>query len=343
MQHTGRSTLPPKPDNDSQRVHDLTSTRLLSNGSMPDLDELTQMCQKVFNVDIAAVSLVDDNHQWFKSKVGLDLNSTPRDVSFCTWVLYQGDHVLVEDARNDPRFASNPLVLDAPFIRFYSGIPLYSKRGYMLGTLCIIHSEPRLMSVNEIDLQAHLARQAELLIEKFEIEQLAMTDSLTGLYNRRYFDQRAREEINNARRSLQPVSVVVLDIDDFKRINDSYGHSAGDIALVKLAQIMKQQLRSSDVVSRVGGEEFHILLPNTPECVAFQVAERIRCAVKSSPVVLASNNGSQDSSEAYLTCSFGLATLKQSDQHIDSLLQRADAAMYEAKRNGKDVVVVSAA
>lgn len=339
MQNTGRSNLPPKPDNDRARVHDLTMSRLLGTSNLPDLDTLTHLCQRVFNVDIAAISLVDDKFQWFKSKTGLDLSNTTRELSFCTWVVYQGDHLLIEDASEDPRFSQNPLVLNEPNIRFYSGIPLYSQRGYMLGTLCIIHSTPRLMSVSEIELQEQLARQAELLIEKFEIEQLAMTDSLTGLYNRRYFDQRARDEINNARRNYQPLTTIVLDIDDFKRINDTYGHSAGDIALIKLAHIMKQELRSCDVVSRVGGEEFHILLVNTPECVAVRIAERMRQAIKASPIVL----GSPSEEPACLTCSFGIASLKADDQHIDCVLQRADAAMYEAKRRGKDVVVVSAA
>ena len=339
MHNTGRSKLPPKPDNDRARVHDLTMSRLLSTSNLPDLDTLTALCQKVFGVDIAAISLVDDKYQWFKSKVGLELSNTMREASFCTWVIYEGDHVLIENALDDPRFADNPLVHGEPNIRFYSGLPLYSSRGYMLGTLCIIHSEPRLMSVSEIELQEKLARQAELLIEKFEMEQLAMTDSLTGLYNRRYFDQRAREEISNARRNNQPLTAIVIDIDDFKRINDTYGHSAGDIALIKLANILKQELRSSDVVSRVGGEEFHILLTNTCEAIALRIAERMRRAIKASPIVLTDPS----LEPASLTCSFGIACLRQDDQHVDCVLQRADAAMYEAKRKGKDVVVVFAA
>ena len=339
MQNTGRSNLPPVPKNDRARVHDLTMSRLLSIASLPDLDALTQMCQKMFDVDMAAISLVDDKYQWFKSKAGLDLTSTSRDISFCIWVISHGDHLLVENAAEHSFFSNNPFVTSAPYIRFYSGIPLYSKRGYILGTLCIMHSQPRMMSVHEIELQAYMARQAELLIEKYEIEQLAMTDSLTGLYNRRYFDQRARDEISNARRSAQPLSVVVLDIDDFKRINDSFGHSAGDIALIKLARIMKQELRSSDVVSRVGGEEFHILLPNTPETVALRVAERMRVAIKANPIVL----GEPSEEPACLTCSFGISSLQAQDHHIDSVLKRADAAMYEAKRQGKDIVVVAAA
>lgn len=347
MQEQGYSDLPPVPDNDSARVKDLHHSKLLTSGKLSDLDELAHICQRVMRVDIAAISLVDDKHQWFKSSTGSPFKKTARSLSFCTWAVYYKDHLIVEDTIADSRFCSNPLVTNKPFIRFYSGVPLYSKRGHILGTLCLIDSKPRTMSVSDIELQQHFAHQAELLIEKFELEQLAMTDSLTGLFNRRYFDERAEEAIKQSRREDLPMTIIVLDIDDFKQVNDSFGHSVGDRALIELSAVMKRSLRGSDILSRVGGEEFHILLPNTPESRAQEVAHRMREAIKSTHIKIdhdtLENGASKNINESIsLTCSFGIASLRAQDTHIDEVLKRADAAMYQAKRQGKDAVVLAA-
>lgn len=328
-----RTVAAPIPANDAARVQDLNASRLLQGGVLPDLDELIQMCQQVFRVDIAAVSLIDDKFQWFKSQVGLNVKRTPRDVSFCSWALYQGDHVLVPDALEDPRFEANPLVLDSPYIRFYSGIPLYSKRGHVLGTLCVIDSKPREFSADDITMQRYLARQAELLIEKFEIERMAMMDSLTGLYNRRYFEQRAVEQLNLARRTRQPLALAVLDIDDFKAINDTFGHAAGDRILVELAHVMKRVLRGSDVITRADGEEFHLMLPNTPAAIAQKVADRLRTAVAECQYFI--------KDKLNLSASVGLAALNPDDVDIQELIRRANAAMHEAKRSGKNRTCVA--
>lgn len=342
MQKNGYSDLPPVPDDDSVRVKDLQHSGLLAGGRLNDLDELAHICQQVMGVDIAAISLVDDKHQWFKSTAGSPFKKTARDISFCTWAIYYEDHLIVEDARNDERFSNNPLVINEPFIRFYSGVPLYSKRGHILGTLCIIDSKPRTMSVADIELQQHFAHQAELLIEKFELEQLAMTDSLTGLFNRRYFGERAEEAIKQSRRDNLPLTIIVLDIDDFKQVNDSFGHSVGDRALIELSAVMKSSLRGSDILSRVGGEEFHILLPNTPQSRAEEVANRMREALKKASISIKSESSQEENHIISLTCSFGIASLREHDTHIDEVLKRADDAMYEAKRQGKDTVVLAA-
>lgn len=323
---------PSFPANENLRVQDLENIRLLDSAPCESFDNLTRMCQHLFRVDMAAVSLVDSDRQWFKSAVGLPVCETKRNISFCTWVVADNQHLLVNDTFKDQRFKENPLVLGVPFIRFYSGVPLYSMRGLLLGTLCILHSKPRQMTADEITTQHLLAKQAEALIEKFELGQLAVTDSLTGIYNRRYFNDRARDAVSAANRTGAPLSVIVFDIDDFKRVNDSYGHSVGDRALIAIARCVQEQIRKPDVISRVGGEEFHVLLPDTGVRGALKVATRLRKAISACSIPA-------PSTAFNLTCSFGIAHMDHDDTHIDSILQRADAAMYQAKREGKDRIV----
>ena len=323
---------PPVPANENLRVQDLDNMRLLNSGPCESFDNLTRICQHLFGVDMAAVSLVGSDRQWFKSAVGLPFVETERTMSFCAWVVADGEHLVVPDTHQDTRFKDNPLVQNSPYIRFYSGVPLYSKRGFRVGTLCILHSQPRQLSADEMQTQQLLGKQAEALIEKFELGQLAITDSLTGLYNRRYFNDRAREAVSAASRHRAPLSVIVFDIDNFKRVNDTYGHSVGDHALMAIAKCVQCAIRKPDVISRVGGEEFHVLLPDTGITGALNVADRLRQAIRECEIAT-------EQTRIKLTCSFGIAQMSATDGHIDSVLKRADAAMYKAKQSGRDCVV----
>ena len=148
------------PDNEAQRLAALASYDILDTDPDEAFDELAALAAQVCEVPIAFVSLVDTCRQWFKSKVGLPVCETPRDVAFCSHAILQPDEVLVvEDAREDPRFADNPLVLEAPRIRFYAGAPLITPEGLPLGTLCVIDQRPRQLGADKIDTLRVLSRQ----------------------------------------------------------------------------------------------------------------------------------------------------------------------------------------
>lgn len=165
-----------------------------------------------------------------------------------------------------------------------------------------------------------------------KLEEQAHQDYLTGLNNRRYFLEQGEMEFVRARRFKTPMAVLMLDIDYFKRVNDSYGHKAGDLVLQELAEILSQTLRTIDIVSRMGGEEFAILLPQTDRADAEQIAERVRLLVEMTPKKL-------DSGElVHYTISIGLATMDESDTVIDSIINRADKALYKAKNSGRNKV-----
>lgn len=164
------------------------------------------------------------------------------------------------------------------------------------------------------------------------LEELAMTDSLTGVRNRRCFMQAAALEFERATRHDRPMAIVLIDVDHFKRINDRHGHQSGDQSLIEIARACQQTLRKTDLLARFGGEEFIVLLPETGQREAVQLAERMRSAV-SSDVRLP---GSVRPGE--VTISLGAVALSRSTPTLDVLIQAADQALYDAKRAGRDRV-----
>jgi diguanylate cyclase (GGDEF)-like protein len=168
-----------------------------------------------------------------------------------------------------------------------------------------------------------------------KLEQEAHTDALTGCANRRHFLELARHELARARRHAENVSVLMLDLDQFKTINDEHGHQAGDLVLQKLVQICQSTLRTEDAIGRLGGEEFAILLPETRSSKAMDVAERLRSAVAAVEVPL------DGEPPLRFTTSIGVATLTPEDFSVAAILGRADKALYEAKRAGRNRVVAA--
>lgn len=169
-----------------------------------------------------------------------------------------------------------------------------------------------------------LQRQAELL---------ARTDTLTQLSNRRDFYDKTQHELNRRKRLNGPASLLMLDIDHFKRVNDTHGHLAGDQVLRVLAQVAQSVIRQTDILARLGGEEFAVFMPDTPLAEAVRVAERLRLAVADTAVSLAEHPAMR------ITVSIGVTGISETDTHVDDLLRRADAALYGAKEAGRDRVV----
>jgi diguanylate cyclase (GGDEF)-like protein/PAS domain S-box-containing protein len=163
---------------------------------------------------------------------------------------------------------------------------------------------------------------------------LATTDSLTGLVNRRVFMEKSQAELERAKRYNHPLSMMMLDIDHFKRVNDTYGHDAGDDVLQGLANIVLGVLRQVDCFARIGGEEFAVLLPDTDQDGAVNVAERVREAVEKTSIV-------SRSGELFITISIGVSTLSGNIDDLERMLKTADVALYASKRNGRNMVSIS--
>ena len=226
-------------------------------------------------------------------------------------------------------------------------VPL-SHRGKLLGSINLCSNDPmRFTHVHASDFLAHMGIIASFCIEnvvnRARLLRSGFTDVLTGWHNRRYLTVRIGEELARARRDKTRLVCLMLDVDHFKKVNDTWGHAAGDAVLQELAQRIESQVRASDVAARYGGEEFVVLLPATDVAAASKLAERIRREVAAEPVVLP--NGET----VTITASIGIAEVSPGpgDKDLktlgDSLIARADVALYAAKSAGRDQVVVEAA
>jgi len=186
-------------------------------------------------------------------------------------------------------------------------------------------------SILRLQLQEALL-QHRSLDEISKLQKLAVTDSVTGLTNHRFFQESLREELDRAIRYKRELSLLMIDVDHFKKFNDSYGHPAGDKALAQIARLLKKATRVSDRVSRYGGEEFAVILPETTKAVAADVAERIRTEFESISISVASDQNYS------FTLSMGLATFPLDANGPEKLIEAADQALYQAKTAGRNRV-----
>ena len=312
---------PDIPQAEQARLNTLRSLNVLDTPSEERFDRLTRLAKRMFNVPIALVSLVDENRQWFKSCVGLDVSETPRDISFCGHAILGAELFIIVDAKKDERFSDNPLVLNEPYIRFYAGCPLRHMDGSMLGTLCIIDTKPRIL--NKEDLEA-LKDLAELAEHELMAVQLATLDELTEISNRRGFIKLAQYSLDICARQKIPTSLVYFDLNEFKSINDKFGHAEGDTVLIDFSNQLKNTFRNSDVLARLGGDEFAVLLTDTSTEPAEKTIARLRHSIE---------RHNKDSNRGYeISFSDGIVPVDHENTlSIESLLSQADSLMYEKK------------
>ena len=292
-------------------------------------DRVTRLTRRVFQVPISTVTLIDGHRQWFKSRQGLDVPETPRGPALCNLAIQEARPLVIPDALADKRFSQNPFVVEAPHIRFYAGAPLLAPEGYTVGTLCVVDTKPRTLDPEQVDTLLDLAR---IVVTELELRRLATTDGLTGALSRRAFRDEAGRAVALALRHRHDLSCILFDLDHFKGINDAHGHATGDRVLTETAATGRGSLRTSDLLGRIGGEEFAIVLPHTGRTAAVKVAEKIRAT-------LARQRVEGPSGPIAVTASFGVASLDRSVDNLDALLQRADTALYGAKKEGRNRVV----
>jgi diguanylate cyclase (GGDEF)-like protein/PAS domain S-box-containing protein len=447
-----------------------------------ECDEIVRLAATICGMPVGFLTLLDERQQWFRVSDGFKLEETPREIAFCSYAIRQGELFVVQDALSDPRFSSNPLVNGEPPIRFYAGMPMHTAEGHPVGTLCVMDTEPRMLSYEQenalqvlgrqanarlelrmqrktleeaikekdkaiaglhaseelfrafmnaspflsyikdaagrllfynksfakrfgvgeftwlgrtderlwspnlsrsarthdlevmaggrmveteerirgadgtsstwrsfkfpchdsagnvmlagvaVDVTEEVARKSELERYHLELEEaneqlrkLAVTDVLTGLKNRRAFEERLVLEFSMARRRKRELAVLLLDVDNFKQINDRYGHAAGDDVLQKLGMLLKTTVRLPDLPARYGGEEFVVLLPESGEEGALGLARRIMERV-----------AAEQWNNERMTISIGMAAMNESLVNGLQLVALADEALYAAKRAGKN-------
>ncbi|MBA6391580.1 sensor domain-containing diguanylate cyclase [Colwellia sp. BRX10-3] len=313
---------PKIPDNEAERLHALRSLKILDTSHEERFDRVTRMAKRMFGVSISLVSLVDENRQWFKSSEGLDASETPRNISFCGHAINQDGLFIIPDTLKDKRFFDNPLVTEAPNIRFYAGYPLKLRQGLNIGTLCLIDPKPREMEAEDQQLLEDLGAMIEQEIKSI---QMATLDELTLISNRRGFLTLVDHSLKVCRRNKTSMSFVLFDLNKFKLINDEHGHHEGDFVLTTFAKIMLESFRDSDVIGRLGGDEFVAMLTDSNDEKIDLVLARFASAI---------DKQNQSLNKPYkIEYSAGLVRFEHdSDLSIEQMIQQADEAMYEQKK-----------
>jgi diguanylate cyclase (GGDEF)-like protein len=311
------------------RLQALYSYHVVDSPREESFDRVVRLARSVMRTPIAVISLVDRDRLWFKARSGITFNEAPREPSLCAHAVGSDGPFIIPDTHADARFRLLPLVVGPPHVRSYFGVPLCTSAGYRIGTLCAMDIEARQPELEQIGILNDLAA---LVMDELELRLLATTDGLTGALSRRAFLAAAARDLAHVRRHGGELSCILLDLDYFKRINDTHGHAVGDRALQDVVMLLKNSLRNVDYVGRLGGEEFAVIMPGADGAVAHEIGERLRRRVMNAR--LPTQVGA-----VRLTVSIGVATLTNEDARIEDLLRRSDQALYLAKTNGRNRLV----
>lgn len=333
-----------------ERLAALRRFRILDTDVEPAFDDLAKLAAHICQAPIAVINFIDAQRQWFKSEIGLGVRQTPLNISICRHALLSRDVFVVPDTRLDSRFVCNPLVSGENGLRFYAGALLRTDDNQALGTLCVLDHQPRTLSAAQLELLQALARQVMVLLElrrlnsaqadtiaqlediRGQLSRQALTDPLTGLANRRAFIGQLGKALARAADTDEPCAIVMMDLDYFKLINDTYGHQVGDDVLRHFATICQRVLRATDVICRWGGEEFIALLTHTTLGQARLATQRVHDALRQTPF-------STQGQPIELTVSMGLIPLS-GETDLQAVLKRLDHALYRAKESGRNRTIL---
>ena len=330
-----------KPPADQFRLAALHRYNILDTPQQEEFTFITELAAKLCGMPYAFISLVDTDRVWVKAATGLALETLARGDSYCSLAVLGDPATEIPDLSDDYRTANMPLTVNAPHMRSYSSVALMSADAFAIGTLSVMDTRPGALTEDQHRMLANLGRQAMALIElraneralntsQRELELLSTTDELTGLHNRRSLQQRLKFEVARSKRFRTPLSAVMIDIDHFKKINDGFGHAAGDQVLANIGRMLRESVRVIDIAGRWEGEEICVILPNTPLEGACKFAETLRgkleaqlhhVGIRVIPV----------------TASLGVGSFNHMEiDDAESLLRQAEDALSRAKEGGRN-------
>ena len=263
---------PDKPVDELLRLETLRSLKLLDTDPEERFDRVTRLAKRLFNCEIALVSLVDVDRQWFKSCQGLEARETGRDISFCGHAILDDEVLVVNDAHIDERFSDNPLVTSDPNIRFYAGCPVSAPNGQNIGTLCVIDSQKRAFDDEDVALLRELAKTIE---EELAVASVVSCDPVTGLSNYAGFVDVATHLFALCAATGLAASLLRFRMPNLELIRGALGDDGADRAVTELAQLLLANLRDSDVVGRVAHDAFVVLLSGADDASVDAATQRI--------------------------------------------------------------------
>jgi diguanylate cyclase (GGDEF)-like protein len=311
-------------------------------------ERITRVARRALQVPVAAISLFNEDKQWFKSAVGWGISELPREQAICKLTVAGDGLLTISDTLADPRVADLPIVVSAPRFRAYAGHPLVDEHGNVVGTFCVFDLRTREFTAADrqalVDLTA--MAQRELLSDRLTNAHAALTsklgvarrealmDPLTHLWNRRGASVLLKGALTSADQRNMPLALALLDLDNFKRINDSHGHQTGDEVLRRVASRLLSSVRTDDAICRLGGDEFLVLMADTDAAIATRVAERIRQSITNTAVP--TRDGTIP-----ISVSVGCTIRQAHDKSaVEELLERADQALMQSKAAGRNRVRV---
>lgn len=311
-----------RPANEQARLNILHSLDIADSAPEERFDRITRLARRLFDAPIALVSLLDAEQHRVKSAAGLESDENAvQGMSFSAHTLLQDDPLIVPDTTLDERFRDNAMVTDVPFIRFYAGCPLILNDGSKLGTLCLFDRRPRNFDEQDLTLLRDLGRTTA---QEIAALRRGTVDELTGLSNRRGFEALAQHALNLSRRLERPACMFCFDLNNFKRINIHYGRAEGDRALMTFARLLLEQFRDSDVVGRLGEDDFAVLLTNTVTADTTSTLTRFKHAV--------TQHNLESNLPYSLDYSLGAVEYDAEMHHsVGELLQEADTLLHRNK------------
>lgn len=320
-----KQLIPPEvPSDEPERLAKLRQLNIIDTPEDEAFDRIARIVKQIFKTDYVLITLIDEKRQWFKSHIGLNFSQTERTISFCGYTITQDNVFVVTDAKNDRRFEHNPMVINEPYVSFYAGAPI-KVDGYNIGTLCLMNSEPRAFAPSEHVL---LTDFAKCVADQIKLSSNLTTDHLTNLPNRQLMERQGTFTMEWCQRFDQPGTMLYLDLDDFKIINDTWGHRIGDHALVDFASILRSSARTIDLVARMAGDEFAIFAPGCTKKDATELANRIHQSI---------NEFNSNAARQYkIKTSIGVIQYDpKKHRTIQDLLHDADCEMYLHKNQSK--------
>ena len=326
------------------QMGDLVNTPLESR-----FNRIVRLARRALGVRAATISLLDNTREWIKAADGWDLRELPLAKSLAATLVRDAVPLVVSDTLQDDRLSQHFLVTHSPKVRFCAVYPLRNRVEHVIGAFAAydIESRPSTGEVAEIlaDVGQMVQRelflteaygaQEQLLTKLNSARRQALLDELTRLWNRRGALQLLEQAIADGARQNKGLGICIADLDRFKEVNDTHGHLVGDIVLKKVAAALVDSVRPSDMVCRVGGEEFLLIIPSVTASQLTEVMERARKQVATRVVRVRS-------AAVRMTLSLGgFIQGPHAPAVTDDLLRRADDALYRAKAAGGNVVVVS--
>jgi len=308
------------------------------------LSRISELICALLDADACSVMLLDPGRDRLLARASYGLRSERvHRLSFkvgegvAGWVVAHGEPALIDDVAHDPRF----VVLDekpadqsakTPIVSMVC-VPLVA-RSERVGVVAVTSSRRAAFGGHHVELLRFIATTIALDVENVRLHRVAVTDVLTGAYNREFLQQRLPGEIEAAAARGQPLSLAMVDVDHFKHVNDCYGHDVGDDVLAEVARRLRSAIRGGDLLVRYGGEEFLVVLPSADAGRAWEVGERMRHRVQVRPI---------DAGSHALTVqvSVGVAQHRADDAEPADLIRRADHALYTAKGRGRNRVEVA--